>query len=235
LYLSKRIEKEEPKVQKMNDTLSLSQEIYLLSVHPKKGGIIVSANSAMNYILVGALFLELFIDNKIEFDNKKIILKNDKSSNHLHQYLLDKFKKSKKELKISTWVNKLAFSMKFIRNEIQKELVEKRVIRMVQKQFLFIRWESPEITNFQLLYKLLSKIESQVIKGTSKADDLLLLSFIKPAGLIRRIFPDSEKRKNAKARLNALLNKNQLSIAANNSIAVAQAVLLSAGIINVEN
>lgn len=219
----------------MNDTLSLSQKIYLLAIHPKKGGIVASAYSAMNYVLIGSLLIELFVDKKIKFENNKLKVENGKSSNQVHQYLLDKFGKSNRELKISTWVNKLTFSNKFIKSEIQKDLVRMRAIRMVQKQFLFISWKSPEITNFQLLYKMLSKIESVVIKGTDIPEDLVLLSLIKPAGLLYRIFPDREKRRNAKFRLSDILNKKQLSIAANNAMAVAHAISFSISIARSEN
>ena len=217
------------------DTISLSQKIYLLSIHPKKGGIVGSAQSALNYILIGAVLLELSMDKKIEFVNKKIVVKNSKSSNPLHQFLLKKLAKSKRELKISIWISKLTFSAKHIKREVRNELLKKRVIRVVQKRFIFFSWQQPEILNFQLLYKLLAKIDSEVFKGTKNPEDLVLLSLIIPAGLLKRIFPEKEKRKRAKQKLNVLLNKNQLSLAVKNAIAASNAVLISIGILNAGN
>ena len=219
----------------MMDTISLSQKIYLLSIHPKKGGIVGSAQSALNYILIGAVLLELSMDKKIEFVNKKIVVKNSKSSNPLHQFLLKKLAKSKRELKISIWISKLTFSAKHIKREVRNELLKKRVIRVVQKRFIFFSWQQPEILNFQLLYKLLAKIDSEVFKGTKNPEDLVLLSLIIPAGLLKRIFPEKEKRKRAKQKLNVLLNKNQLSLAVKNAIAASNAVLISIGILNAGN
>ena len=216
----------------MTERISLSQKIYLLGIHPKKGGIVASAQSAMNYVLIGALLLELSLDQKIDFQNNKIVVKSTKSSNPMHQYLLNKFAKSKRELKISTWMSKLNFSSKYIKRKIQKELVRKRVIRMVQKRFLFFSWKSPEIVNFQLVYKIISKVESLIFKGSENPNELVLISFLKPAGLLKRIFPDAKKRKLAKQKINTVIQKNQLSVAVNNSIAASQAVLISIGIVH---
>lgn len=219
----------------MNDTISLSEKIYLLGINPKKGGIVMAANSAMNYVLIGGLLLELSLKKNIVFEKNRIVIKNNKSSNSLHQFMLDKIGKSNKELKISTWISKFTFSIKFIKKEVQQALMKKRVIKMVQRRFLFFHWGSPEIVNFQVLYKLLAKIESQVFKGTDIEEELVLLSFLKPAGLLTRIFPDREKRKHAKEKLNLIMNKNQLSIATNNAIAAAQAVEIAVSVLNSVN
>jgi hypothetical protein len=204
----------------------------MLGIHPKKGGIVSSAYSAMNYILISALLMELSLEKKIDFQNNKIVLKSEKSSSDVHQFLLKKFAKSKKQLKISTWMTKLNFSSKYIKGMIQKELVKKRVIKLAQKRFLFFRWKSPEILNYQLLYKTVTKIENQIFKGTENPEHLVLISFLKPAGLLKRLFPEFEKRKMAKHKINQVLHRNQLSVAVSNSIAASQAVMVSVGVIN---
>jgi hypothetical protein len=215
----------------MNDTISISQKIYLLGIHPKKGGIIVSAQSAMNYVLIGTLLLELYLNKNVDFEKNRVIVRNQKSSNTLHQFLLDKISRSSRNLKTATWINKFTFSMKFIRKEVQKELMQKRIIRMKQKRFLIFRWESPVIVNFQLLYRLLSETENMVFKGTTENEDLFLLSFLKPAGLISRIFPEREKRKFAREKLNKIMAENQVSVATANAIAAANAVAASVAVL----
>jgi len=221
-----------PKIQKMTEPVSLSQKIYLLGIHPKKGGIVASAQSAMNYVLIGSVLLELSLENKIEFENNRIKVKSDKSENPLHQFVLNKFSNTKKQLKISTWISKLTFSVKHIKKEIQKSLVKKRIIRMTQKRFLIFSWHSPEVVNFQFLYKLVANIETQILKGTENPVDLVMLSFLKPSGLLKRLFPDRQKRRLAGKKINAVMNKNQLSVAVNNAIAASNAVIASVSVIN---
>ncbi|NOR75910.1 MAG: hypothetical protein GQ525_12200, partial [Draconibacterium sp.] len=182
----------------MNESIPLSQKLYLLGINPEKGGIISASHTAMDYVLVGSLFLELYQNKNIVFDNKRIVIKESKSGIALHQFLLDKMSKSKKQLKISRWIQKLYYSLKHIRKEIQQGLVEKRIIRMQPKHFLFFKWEKPILVNKQVVYKLVAEIEKQVFNGSANEDEIILWSFLKPAGLLNRIFPERQKRKLAK-------------------------------------
>lgn len=191
----------------------------------------MAAQSAMNYVLIGTLIMELFLNKNIEFEKSRIILKNQKSPNALHQFLLDKIGSSSRNQRVATWINKFNFSMKFIRKEVQQDLVQKRIIRMEQKRFLIFRWESPVIANFQTLYRLLSEIENMVTKGINDNENLILLSFLKPAGLISRIFPEREKRKFAQEKLKKIMAENQVSVAAANAIAAANAVAASVAVL----
>ncbi len=211
----------------MNDSISISQKIYLLGIHPQKGGIISAAYNKMNYVLLGTLFLELYLHKNVIFENKRIILTNRKSQIPLHQFLIKKLESSKHDLKISRWMNKLYFSLKFIRGEVQQELVDKRIIKMKHHKFLFFRWDTPVIINAQLIYRLVNQIENQIFKGTSVEEEILVLSFLRPAGLINRLFPEKNKRKHALTRLKNMMVENQVSQAVAEAITASQAVAAS--------
>uniref|UniRef100_UPI003217C91F GOLPH3/VPS74 family protein n=1 Tax=uncultured Draconibacterium sp. TaxID=1573823 RepID=UPI003217C91F len=212
----------------MENTIPLSQKLYLLGIHPEKGGIVSSAYSAMDYIILGTLFLELFQQKNIRFENKRIVVLNTKADSEVHRFLLKKFSTAKSPLKISRWINKLYFSLKYIRKEVQQGLVEKRLIKMESRRFLFFKWKTPVVLNKQAVYRLESEIESQIFKGTVQEEELLLLSFIKPAGLLRRLFPEREKRKKASQKLKSMMVDNQVSQAVADAISAAQAVAASA-------
>ena len=211
----------------MNDSIPRSQKIYLLGIHPQKGGIISAAYSKMNYVLLGTLFLELYLYKNVIFENKRIILRNRKSQNSLHQFLIQKLEGSKRDLKISRWMNKLYFSLKFIRGEVQQGLVDKRIIKLKRRKFLFFRWDTPVIMIKQLVYKLVTEIENQIFKGTTAEEEILLLSFLKPAGLMNRLFPEKNKRKHALKKLKSMMVENQVSQAVAEAIAASQAVAAS--------
>lgn len=214
----------------MNEPIPLSQKIYLLAIHPEKGGIISVSYTAINYVLVGSLFLELFQNKNIKFDNKRVIVLNLKSENNLHRFLLEKMGKSKRSLRVSTWIQKNQYSIKQIRTEVQQSLVEKRIVRMEPKQFLFFKWKRPVLVNKQVVSKLVIEIERQVFSGSVSEEEILLLSFLKPAGLFTRIFPEREKRKKAKTHLKKIMVENQMSIAVADAISAAQVVAASLAI-----
>jgi len=211
----------------MNEPIRLSEKLYLLGIHPEKGGIISASCTAMDYILLGTLFLELYLHNNIRFEGKRIIIEDETSKIPLHQYLLEKMSKPKRSLKISRWMNKLYFSLKHIRTEIRQDLVRKRIIRMQTRKFLFFSWQKPVIINKQVVYHLISDVDNHIFKGTSDEEEIMLLSMIKPAGLLKRIFPNKDKRRQAKKQLARLMVENQVSIAVADAISAAQAVAAS--------
>jgi len=208
----------------MNQPIPLSQKLYLLGIHPDKGGLISASYSVMNTVLNGTLFLELFLNKNIRFDQKKVVFLNDRTGDPLHRFILEKIKQKSEPVKLSTWISKLNFSQKQIRKGVQQSLVDRRIIKMEPHQFLFFRWSKSKIINKQIVYHLVSDIENQVFKGTENDEDIMLLSMLKPAGLLKRIFPEKEKRTRATERLKQMMIENQVSVAVSEAIAAAQAV-----------
>ncbi len=211
----------------MEQSIPISQKLYFLGIHPQKGGIISAAYTAMDYVILGSLFLELYQNKNIRFENKRIIVLKTKAENELHQLLMDKMVKAKSPLKISRWINKLYFSLSTIRKQVQQGLVDKRLIKMQPKRFLVFKWKKPVVLNKQVLYHLESDVKNQILSGTSNEDELILLSFIKPAGLMRRLFPEKDSRKHATEKLKAMMVENQVSQAVADAISAAQAVAAS--------
>lgn len=211
----------------MEKSLSLSEKIYLLAVHPEKGGIVFSAAQKLDFALLGALFLEMMLDKKIEVENKRIKVVNPKSNDSIQNYLLQKMSKASQSRKITTWISKFRLSMKRIRRHIKSSLVQKRLLRLEEKQFLFFRWKKPMVLNKQYLYKLKSEIENQIFQGTDIEENLMLLALIKPSGLLKQIIPAKDKRKTANRKLKQLMAGNQVSEAVSSAIAAAQAVAAS--------
>lgn len=211
----------------MEDSISLSQKIYLLGIHPNKGGIISTAYTAMDYCLLGMLFLELYQEGNIKFENKRIVVLHTKSDNKIHRFILEKLSKSKKPLRIAHWINKFYFSLKHIRKMVQTELMERRLIKMNQKRFLFFTWKKPYIQNKQFVFKLVSEIENRIFARPETKEEIFLLTFVKPAGLLRRIFPQRDKRKLANKRIIRLMKENQGSTAVADAISAAKAVISS--------
>ena len=81
-----------------------------------------------------------------------------------------------------------------------------------------------------MVHKLVSEIEKQIFRGTMSKEEIMLLSFLKPAGLFNRIFPERDKRKKAKVYLKKMMVKNQVSVSAADAIAAAHAVAASVAI-----
>ena len=99
---------------------------------------------------------------------------------------------------------------------------------MKDVRFLFFKWKKPVIRNKQVIYHLLRDVEEIIFGNSADEDDMVFLSFIEPAGLLKRIFAEREKRKRAKENLRKKLVENQVSVAVTNAIAAARVVAASA-------
>jgi hypothetical protein len=96
----------------MNSSIPLTQKLYLLGIHPEKGGLISASYSVMNIILIGALFLELFLNKHIRFEDKKVVFLNDKTTDPLHRFLLEKIKQKQGYCKNFNMDKQIAFFAK---------------------------------------------------------------------------------------------------------------------------
>ena len=212
----------------METPLPLSQKLYFLAIRPDKGGISSHSYSALDYILLGALFMELFMQKKIRFENKRIVVLTTKTENELHRFLLLKMSEAKSPRKIARWINKFYFSLKYIRGEVQQGLLDQRLIRMEDKHFLFFKWKKPFVINSQELRSLETEIQNLIIKGTREEEQLILLSFLVPGGLLYRLYSESRQRREAKKRLKMMMVGNPVSAAVRDAVSAAQAVAASA-------
>jgi len=211
----------------MEPNLPLAQKLYFLGIHPEKGGIVYRSHTAMDYVILGGLLMELYLNKNIRFEEKKIIVLSTKSDHQLHEYLLEKMSKAKSPRRISRWINKFYYSLNHIRNEVRQGLVDERMIKMDPKRFLFFKWKKPVILNKQVLYRMISEIDNQIFKGTTAEEELIFLSFLEPAAMLRMIYKDRRKRKQARERLKQMRIKNQVSGAVADAIAASQAIAAS--------
>ncbi|WP_167618387.1 GOLPH3/VPS74 family protein [Maribellus sediminis] len=214
----------------METLIPLAQKLYLLGIHPEKGGIVYQSGTAMDYVIVGGLLMEMYLNKNIKFDNKRIVLLSDKSDNDAHRFMLQKMSKAKGPRRISSWINKFYYSLNYIRGEVRDGLVSKRLIKIEDKRFLIFKWKKPFATNKQVLYKLVDEVKESIMRGTSDEESLILLSFVLPAGLLPRLFPDRQERKKARARLKEMLVGNRVSAAVADAISASQAVAASVAI-----
>lgn len=212
----------------MESTLPLSQKLYFLAIRPGKGGISSPGYSALEYVILGALFMELYLQKKIRFENKRIIVLTTTAENELHRFLLLKMSEVKRPRKISRWISKFYYSLKYIRGVVQQGLLDRRLIRMESKHFLFFKWKKPFVVNSQAIRSLEAEIRDMIMKGTRDEEQLILLSFLVPGGFLHRLFTDNKQRRDAKKRLKTMMLDNQVSVAVRDAISAAQAVAASA-------
>ena len=210
----------------MEKPLTLSEKIYLLAIEPVNGGILFSAGSALRYAVGGAILLELKQSGNIEIEGSRFLVRNQFSESPVHRFVLEKISNPDRRRRLSFFISRLSHSRWLIREGIKKSLLEKRIIRLKERQFLYlIRWKVPELVKKDVVYHLLEEIEQQTFATTREPGSDNLLALIIPANLMRRIFPDKQKRIRARAILKPISKENPVANAIEQAIRAARAAV----------
>ena len=212
---------------KMELSLSLPEKIYLLAIHPQKGGMVATAFNHMNYVVSGAVLLDLFVGNKIRFEGKKVVLIDKKYSDPLQKLSIEKIEKAVEPRNVSRWVYHFSWSYRSVKKLIIQSLVSKRLIRVEQKQFLFFRWKKVYLVDRMRVAKMVDEIESWIFRGAGDDANRCLLSLLPQSGLFSRLFSRREKRKPAREQLKQMGVENVVSKAVVRAIRAKQVAVYS--------
>ncbi len=211
----------------METLLNLAEKLYLFSIHPEKGGIISDAYQQRDYVLAGAVIFSLLEDDKITLEEKKIRIKNNTGLNPLQEVAIQRMSRFSHPVSVSRWVNRLSWSGRNFRLVIKNSLKEKRLIRLEPRQFLFFKWEKAFLTDRMKVLSMISEIENQINNTKKEPEELHFQSLLNSSGLLKRMFPDREKRKNIKAKLKQSETGNVVAKAVADAIRTSKAAAVN--------
>lgn len=211
----------------METLLNLAEKLYLFSIHPEKGGIISDAYQQRDYVLAGAVIFSLLETEKIALEEKKVRIKSTMGLDPLQQVAIQKMSRFSHPVSVSRWVNRLSWSGRNFRPVIKNSLKEKRLIRLEPRQFLFFKWEKVFLTDRMKVLSMISEIENQLNATVKKPEELHFQSLLNASGLLKRMFPDKEKRKNIKVKLKQSETGNVVAKAVADAIRVSKAAAVN--------
>ena len=210
----------------METSLSIAEKIYLFSVHPEKGGIVAAAYNTLVPVITGAVLFDLIAAKKLILEEKRIMLNVKKGNDPLQEFVLEEISTSKPRT-VQRWIHSFSWSQKKIKAYVKESLKQKRLIRIEQRQFLFFRWDKVFLTDRVKVTGYISDIENQITGSNKIAVDDGLLSLLIPSELLKRMFPDREKRKNIKSKLKQMQLENVVSKAVADVIRMNRAAAVS--------
>ncbi|MBN1820980.1 MAG: GPP34 family phosphoprotein [Prolixibacteraceae bacterium] len=185
----------------MENNLSVSEKFFLLCVRPDKGGLVGGGAFTVLYSLKACIIKELELKGNIIISNGFVEIKTFKSDVPLLEFVLSKFKNFDKPIKLTRWFSRLYYSINYIKNEIRSGLVEKRLIRIEKRRFLIFTYNMTCLTEKSHAREIADKIKGMIYRGEVEEDWKFLVSLVEPAGLLSRLFPERQSRKNARRRL----------------------------------
>ena len=192
--------------------ITLSEQLLLLALNDEKGSVVLSASTALPYGLAGALLLELFLLNKLQFKQNKIKLTNtEKTDNALLNEVLTLLSKSAKSLDTKSCIETIYKKIRKLPDRLGEQLVNKKILVKEEKSFLWIiNYNHYPMKDDKPEQGIRRRIKNIVLKReTTTEEDIALLSLIKACDLINEVF-DKPDRKKAKQRIKDITENHQV-------------------------
>jgi len=209
--------------------LTIPEKFILLTLNSKKGNIQISLNS-FNYGLAGAVLLELAKEGCITLENKKINPTGYKwPKNKVLKNVYSKIHASKRRKKARTWIQKLSFSIKKIKEPFFSNLIQNGIISRSEHHFAgLIRYYRYPVKQEKLKTSIISEIKELVLENKSVSNDLVILACLAEAcQFTRKIFTNRDERKIARKKIKKLMKENEMTKIISDTLAQINAAIIT--------
>ena len=209
--------------------LTIPEKFILLSLNNKKGNIQISLNH-FNYGLAGAVLLELAKEGYITLKNKKINPTGSKwPKNQVLKNVYSKINASKRRKMARTWIQKLAFSIKKIKEPFFSNLIQNGIIFRREHRFAgLIRYSRYPVREKKLKESIISEIRELVLEDKTTSNDLVLLACLSEAcQFTRKIFINRDERKIARKKIKKLMKENEMTKILSDTLAQINAAIIA--------
>lgn len=211
----------------MEISLSTAEKVYLLGIHPEKGGIMGSVGFTFDFALVAAFIYDLEETGNIKLEGKLVRIHSLISENEVHNIILRRFEKFGEPIKIGRWFNRLQFSVNPAKNALKESLAARRLIRLEPRRFLFFRWKKPYLVERMAVREILTELENKIFSHAQEVFREPILTLLEPSGLLVRIFHDGSKRREARRILKTKCQDNEIILAMKRAISASRAAIAS--------
>lgn len=212
--------------------LTLFEALLLIAFDDEKGSNVTS-NTELAYGLAGSILMELALLEKIDVAENKLVIKNDSLiKNAVLDKVLTSIIKSEKKYSLESWISKIGARG----SELQKIILDGLLLRGVLKKkegriLWFFKTDKYPTNNPYLENELRHHLHEVVLYDKEpNVKDVMILSLIRAASLVKELFPQKELRKKAEFRIKEITDGQTFGKAVNNSIHSVQAATISATI-----
>lgn len=185
--------------------MNTSEKFLLLIQHPVKSRFLVS-EPERRAGLIGSVILDLVYAHNLETDNKKLIVRTNKTElSDTHRLILQKIDDSKQIRKTRSWIEKLFRQSGNYQKRLLNDLENKKIIKIIPRQFLFIKYYRSRLVNTAVRDNLIEEIRDIIFKN-KKADNenALILGLIEACNMYKIICRDRFEKKICKKELKEL-------------------------------
>jgi len=214
--------------------LTIPEKFLLLAQHPAKGRLIISGIQ-LQYGIIGALLLQMSVEERINIENDLLILKSGKGKpDPMIAEIELLIRNSKKQRKTRYWVNKLARKSRRYKKATLEKLSSARIIRIEPRKFLgIIPYKKVYLVNSRLRNDLIKQLKNSLIsKHELTNDKVVLLGLIEAAKMHKIFSSDKHELKRIKKALKESIKENKIAATVDKTIKEVQAAIISTIIVS---
>jgi Golgi phosphoprotein 3 len=209
--------------------LTLSEELFLLSLQEKKGAVKFNNTIELPYALAGALLFELFLAGKVRLEGKKVAaVGRVLASTELLNEMLEKISAGQPK-KIAHWVEVFGGKDRKLRKTVVDGLVVKGILKEEEKILLWvIPYTGYAEQDTSAKFALKQRLRGVVLGGQPAGErDTALLSLVLAGGLLDHLFTRDELRR-AKKVVEDLVESDAVGQAVTETIEAINAAVMTA-------
>jgi hypothetical protein len=207
----------------------IANQFLVLAVNPEKGGFMISGLQ-MQYGLIGALLLQMSLDERIELKDNILKLKSSGAKKDpVLEDIESHIKKSSRPRKIKHWITRLGQRSRKYKWMLIGELQRSKALRVEKKKALGIfPYKKVYLVNHRERKELIRDLgETMNDKSNRDQEMMILLSMIHAAKLHRIFTSDRAELKKIRARLKEVVAENPVASNVDKTIREVQAAVIA--------
>lgn len=185
----------------------------------------------LQYGISGAILLDMTLEDRIELENKQLILKTAMvSADPVINEAVTLISQSSKPRKAGYWVRKLAMRHKKFKWQILNSLADKRVVRIEEKKFLgLIPYRKSFLMESYTRSNLIRQLKSEILAYTREPSSasMAIAGLIEACRMHRILSDDREELRNIRAQLKKISKESPVSEVISQTIKQVQAAIIS--------
>ena len=208
----------------------LVQDLMLLALNPQTGKIRSAASSAPRYSLMGAVLLDLVLQDKLTIDNNHLMVTNTSTTtDEFLDQCLNEVLESPRTRTVKFWIKPWSRKHSRFQTVVLQNLVDLGVL--VQQEQLVL-WLFPVqryfLTHESIQLAIANQVRAAVLEDIGLDSRMaVLISLMKASHLTKAVFMPEERRE-ARSRIKAITNGELVGKAVSDTIANAQAAMMAA-------
>ncbi|MBL4716741.1 MAG: GPP34 family phosphoprotein [Bacteroidia bacterium] len=192
--------------------LNTIEKYLLLAQHPTKGRSIYG--QYVNYGTIGAILLEVSLNDGVSIENKLLILKeNIEFENPVLLDIANLIRSSEKPRKIKHWINKLVRKPRKYKWPFLNELENKKVIRIENKKFLgLFPYRKCYLIENAIRESLIQDIKTSILNNHElNNEEIVILGLVEACKMHKIISSEKKELKTIKRELKLILKENPIA------------------------